>query len=103
MEPSGRNLGPAALSSLSVERRCLFRRTIMRLHLTTLIVSMAGFLASLAGPRAADAAGLLAPDDQTLPPLRVTDHLVNVEIEDQIALTTVDQTFRNDTNRRLEA
>ena len=51
----------------------------------------------------ARAAGLLAPTDQTLPPLRVTDHLVDVEIHDQVALTTITQTFHNDTNRRLEA
>ncbi len=49
------------------------------------------------------AAGLLAPDDQTLPPLRVTDHLVDVTIHDRVALTTVTQTFHNDTGRRLEA
>ena len=51
----------------------------------------------------AQAAGLLAPTDQTLPPLRVTDHLVDVEIHDRIALTTITQTFHNDTSRRLEA
>lgn len=49
------------------------------------------------------AAGLLAPTDQTLPPLRVTDHLVDVEVHDRVALTTVTQTFHNDANRRLEA
>ena len=49
------------------------------------------------------AAGLLAPTDVSLPPLRVTEHLVDVEITDQIALTTLNQTFRNDTSRRLEA
>src|SRR5262245_20120847 len=49
------------------------------------------------------AAGLLAPTDLTLPPLRVTQHLVDVEIHDQIALTTLNQTFHNDTGRRLEA
>lgn len=51
----------------------------------------------------ARAAGLLAPTDQTLPPLRVTDHFVDAEIHDRVALTTVTQTFHNDTNRRLEA
>ena len=50
----------------------------------------------------AQAAGLLAPTDQTLPPLRVTDHLVDVEIHDQVALTTITQTYRNCTNLRLE-
>ncbi len=51
----------------------------------------------------AGASGLLAPTDQTLPPLRVTDHLVDVEVHDQVALTSITQTFHNDTNRRLEA
>ena len=51
----------------------------------------------------ARAAGLLAPNDQTLPPLRITDHLVDVKIHDRVALTTVTQTFHNDTGRRLEA
>ena len=49
------------------------------------------------------AAGLLAPTDSRLPPLRVTEHSVAVEINDQIALTTLNQTFRNDTKQRLEA
>ncbi|MHC4413941.1 MAG: VIT domain-containing protein [Planctomycetota bacterium] len=51
----------------------------------------------------ANAAGLLAPVDQTLPPLRITDHQVQVTIRDQVALTEISQTFHNDTNRRLEA
>jgi len=51
----------------------------------------------------ADAAGLLAPTDLTLPPLRVTEHSVDVTVRDQIALTTLNQTFHNDTSRRLEA
>lgn len=49
------------------------------------------------------AAGLLAPTDLTLPPLRVTEHSVDVTVRDQIALTTLHQTFRNDTGRQLEA
>ena len=61
------------------------------------------FLFALLAAPAAQAAGLLAPADQTLPPLRVTDHLVDVAIHDRVALTTVTQTFHNDTNRRLEA
>ena len=39
----------------------------------------------------ARAAGLLAPTDQTLPPLRVTDHLVDAQIHDQVAMTTITQ------------
>lgn len=66
------------------------------------IVSLA-VLAALFLSFRSHAAGLLAPNDRTLPPLRVTDHSVSVEINDQIALTTVNQTFRNDTRQRLEA
>ncbi|MCA9295090.1 MAG: VWA domain-containing protein, partial [Phycisphaerales bacterium] len=50
-----------------------------------------------------DAAGLLVPTDSTLPPLRITDHIVDARIVDGIARTSVEQRFRNDTNRRLEA
>ncbi|MHC4273181.1 MAG: VIT domain-containing protein [Planctomycetota bacterium] len=60
-------------------------------------------LAALLVTGSARAAGLLTPADVTLPPLRVTDHLVDVAIHDQVALTEVTQTFHNDTNRRLEA
>ena len=47
--------------------------------------------------------GLLVPDDVKLPPLAMVNHLVNVRIEDQVAVTTVEQTFRNHTDRALEA
>ena len=69
------------------------------MRLLTLVSSFSVLLLSAN----AQAAGLLAPTDQTLPPLRVTDHLVDVEIHDQVALTSITQTFHNDTNRRLEA
>ncbi len=51
----------------------------------------------------AHASGLLAPRDRSLPPLRITDHLVDVKIHDQVALTEVTQTFHNETGQRLEA
>ena len=72
----------------SIERKCVMRWILLLGLLVT---------------GSARAAGLLAPDDQTLPPLRVTDHLVDVKIHDRVALTTVTQTFHNDTGRRLEA
>jgi Ca-activated chloride channel family protein len=46
---------------------------------------------------------LLAPTDVTLPPLRVTAQLVDVEKHHQNALTTHNQTIHNHTSRRLEA
>src|SRR5262249_41415162 len=57
---------------------------------------------TLAGS-SAQAAGLLIPDDKKLPPLAMVNHKVTVTIEDQVAITTVEQTFRNHTDRPLEA
>jgi Ca-activated chloride channel family protein len=56
---------------------------------------------SAAGP--ASAAGLLIPEDKKLPPLAMVNHKVTVAIEDQVCVTTVEQTFRNHTDRNLEA
>lgn len=49
------------------------------------------------------AAGLLVPDDVKLPPLAMVSHRVLVTIQDQVAITTVEQVFRNHTDRNLEA
>ena len=43
--------------------------------------------------------GLLIPEDKKLPPLAMLNHLVKVNIEDQVATTSVEQTFRNHTDR----
>ena len=51
----------------------------------------------------APAAGLLIPEDKKLPPLAMVNHKVTVAIDDQVAITTVEQTFRNHTDRKLEA
>ena len=48
-------------------------------------------------------AGILIPDDVKYQPLSMVNHIVNVRIEDQVAITTVEQTFRNQTDRNLEA
>src|SRR5437870_110377 len=47
--------------------------------------------------------GLLIPEDKALPPLAMVNHRVNIAIEDQVAVTTIEQTFRNHTDRQLEA
>jgi Ca-activated chloride channel family protein len=47
--------------------------------------------------------GLLVPTDQDMKPLAMVRHQVTVAIEDQAAVTRVEQTFRNDTGRQLEA
>jgi Ca-activated chloride channel family protein len=51
----------------------------------------------------ARARGLLIPDEKSVPPLAMLNHKVTITIEDQVAVTKVDQTFRNHTDRPLEA
>ena len=51
----------------------------------------------------ARAAGLLIPTEKTLPPLAMLNHKVEIAIEDQVAITRIEQTFRNHTDRQLEA
>src|SRR6478609_10759103 len=60
------------------------------------------FLA-LAAAGSAPAAGLLVPEDKKLPPLAMVHHRVTIAIDDQVAVTTVEQAFRNHTDRQLEA
>ena len=57
----------------------------------------------LAWAGTAPARGLLIPDDKTVPPLAMLNHKVTIAIEDQVAVTHVEQTFRNHTDRPLEA
>jgi Ca-activated chloride channel family protein len=47
--------------------------------------------------------GLLIPDDKAIPPLAMVNHRVRIVMEDQVAVTRVEQTFRNHTDRPLEA
>ncbi len=57
----------------------------------------------LAWAGAVHAHGLLIPVEKTLPPLAMLNHKVSISIEDQVAVTKVEQTFRNHTDRQLEA
>jgi Ca-activated chloride channel family protein len=70
------------------------------LPMRSVLVSAALLLAVSAPARSA---GLLIPDDKKVPPLAMVYHRVNVAIEDQVAVTTVEQAFRNHTDRPLEA
>ena len=51
----------------------------------------------------APAAGLMIPADKQVPPLALVRHRVTIAIEEQVAVTTVEQSFRNHTPRNLEA
>src|SRR6266496_3157965 len=60
-------------------------------------------VALLAFAQAAQATGLLIPTEKKLPPLAMLNHQVQVSIDDQVAVTRIEQTFRNHTDRQLEA
>jgi len=47
--------------------------------------------------------GLLIPADKSVPPLAMLNHKVTIAIDDQLAVTQVEQKFRNHTSRQLEA
>lgn len=49
------------------------------------------------------AAGILIPVERKVPPLAMLNHQVKITIDDQVATTRVEQTFRNHTDRQLEA
>src|SRR5438034_10970686 len=51
----------------------------------------------------ARANGLLIPEEKNVPPLAMLNHHVSISMEDQVAVTRVEQTFRNHTDRQLEA
>jgi Ca-activated chloride channel family protein len=58
---------------------------------------------ALAWAGSAGAHGLLIPAETNLPPLAMVNHRVTIAIDDQVAVTRVEQTFRNHTDRQLEA
>jgi Ca-activated chloride channel family protein len=60
-------------------------------------------LLALAAAGPAPAAGLLIPSDTTIGPLDLVNHHVTVAIDEQVAVTKVEQTFRNHSDRQLEA
>jgi Ca-activated chloride channel family protein len=68
----------------------------MRHYLLVCLVLLLG-----AGPGFAQ--GLLIPVEKAVPPLALVTHLVDVQIDDQVAQTRVEQVFRNHTDRQLEA
>ncbi|MFT3881544.1 MAG: VIT and VWA domain-containing protein [Gemmatales bacterium] len=65
--------------------------------LFTLLLSVTLFAPALL------AQGHMLPRDRSLPPMQLVKHHVKVMLEDQVAVTTVKQTFRNPANRPLEA
>src|SRR5207253_1795212 len=75
----------------SVEKGCSMRRCLPILSLLLL------------WPGLANAHGLLIPEEKAIPPLAMLNHHVTITMEDQVSVTRVEQTFRNHTDRQLEA
>lgn len=73
------------------------------MRITRILRPLSPFLIVLACVPAAIGQGLLLPFERSLPPLHMVKHHVRATITDQVAVTTVEQTFRNHTNRPLEA
>jgi Ca-activated chloride channel homolog len=69
---------------------------LMRRYLSVLAVL-------LAWSGSIHAHGLLIPEEKNLPPLAMLNHKVTITIDDQLSITRVEQTFRNHTDRQLEA
>src|SRR6266545_5745381 len=65
------------------------------------LLSVLALALCCAGP--VKAQGLLVPTQSDVSPLAMRSHEVTVTIEDQVAVTKVVQTFRNDTSQPLEA
>src|SRR6202035_3959330 len=65
--------------------------------------SLSVLMLILACAGSARAHGLLIPEEKTIPPLAMVNHRVTIAMEDQVAVTRVEQTFRNHTDRQLEA
>ena len=64
---------------------------------------MAVLVLGLLAAGSAQARGILIPTEKSVPPLAMLNHQVTIAIEDQVAVTRVEQTFRNHTDRQLEA
>ena len=60
-----------------------------------------GCVAICLGQARAD--GIMIPRERSMPPLALVSHKVLITLEDQVAVTHVEQTFRNSTHQALEA
>src|SRR5438105_3201917 len=83
---------------IEVDEMCRpFQKGFVMRRLSLVLTVLLGWTAS------ARATGLLIPTEKALPPLAMLNHKVEIAIEDQVAITKIEQTFRNHTDRQLEA
>src|SRR5947207_3437333 len=76
---------------------------ILRGRETAMRTALAGWGILLLLAPGAQAHGLLIPKERSIPPLAMLRHEVTIAIEDQAAVTKVEQVFRNHTKQDLEA
>jgi len=67
------------------------------------IPALIAVLTLLVASGQAGAQGIMVPKDRSVPPLTMVRHVIRAECQDQVAVTSVEQTFRNHTDRQLEA
>jgi len=71
------------------------------LKLVLAIVALTCTVGLARAPAAAH--GILIPTDRSLPPLGLANHRVDIAVDGGVAVVTIDQTWRNSTDRPLEA
>src|SRR5262245_46808050 len=64
---------------------------------------LAAFAVILFAAHYAGASGMLIPVEKKLPPLALVNQKVTINIDEQVAVTRIEQAFRNHTGRPLEA
>src|SRR6266849_4324482 len=94
---------PSHSVAVPLPRRIFSVSLCLRVSLSPCLLVFLSFAlaAWTAGP--AYGHGLLIPEDRKVPPLAMVNHQVTITIDDQVAETRVEQTFRNHTARALEA
>ena len=66
-------------------------------------LSIAGLLLSVVLQGTCFASGMLIPKDRSLAPMAIKHQRVNIEIKDGVATANIEQVFKNNVNRDLEA
>ncbi|MBH25508.1 MAG: trypsin [Myxococcales bacterium] len=72
-------------------------------RITLAAIALIAFALTTGYSHEGQAIGLLIPSEQSLPPLAIKSHRVNIQVTDQAAVTRVEQVFVNHTDRQLEA
>src|SRR6266849_4933739 len=94
---------PSHSVAVPLPRRIFSVSLCLRVSLSPCLLVFLSFALAAWTAGSAHGRGLLIPDDKQVPPLAMVNHQVTITIDDQVAETRVEQTFRNHTARALEA